>query len=152
VKALLATVAAAGLCEAAASAQELLSAEEILAIVPGAWESDPAEVAEDARGTHRCDQEPEVIRIRRTDDGLVYESTYGYADDAALSRSAVRTTSNAILLRYDGEARLTPDGRPVEWLLFMPDRDHFFWVRTDWLNGGEVNRTAMRRRCPGAIS
>jgi hypothetical protein len=135
---------------APAAAQDGLGYERILEVVTGAWELDPAEVAEEDRGEHRCGQSPEVIRIVEEDGALRYESQSGYAPDAAINRSALRAIPNALVLQYEDEQRLTPAGEPVEWLLFMPDEDHFYWVRVDWLQSQPGGRTSMRRRCPEA--
>jgi hypothetical protein len=123
-----------------------LTAEEIVKVLPGEWELDPSETSEDQRGDDRCGgRSTEVIRITPTEKGLLYESQRGHAPDEPGVHSDILTTSNAILLRYEGEKRLTPAGEPVQWLLFMPDKDHFFWMRVDWIENG--GRTAMRRRC-----
>ncbi|MBI1360354.1 MAG: hypothetical protein GC155_08730 [Alphaproteobacteria bacterium] len=50
-----------------------------------------------------------------------------------------------IRVHYQGEKRLTPAGREVEWLLIMVDRDTFYWHRTDWPATGT---TAPVKRCP----
>jgi hypothetical protein len=130
-----------------------LTSEEIVKVLPGEWELDPSETPEDRRGDDRCGgSEAEVIRITPTEAGLLYESQRGHAPNEPGVRSAILTTSNAILLRYEGEKRLTPSGEPVQWLLFMPDKDHFFWMRVDWLDKGHrtAGRTALRRRCETA--
>lgn len=130
-----------------AKAQDgFLTYQNILAVLPGAWELAPSETDEADRGALRCDQEPTVIRIVPDDDGLLrYESQNGYAEDAQVNRSTIRAIPDAILLQYEDEERVTPDGDLVQWLLFMPDRDHFYWMRTDWIETG--GRTAMHRRC-----
>jgi hypothetical protein len=133
---------------------ELLTPGDILDVLPGVWEIDPAELAKGVETTQRCEDDPQIIRFAPgVDDGAVLYESWFEDDPTRIRRSTVRAEGDAIHIRYEGEERLTPDGDPVEWLLFMPDRDHFFWVRTDWIEDNPGGRTGMRRRCPGgAIS
>jgi hypothetical protein len=135
-----------------------LSYDEIIEVLPGTWEIDPAELdpaalEEDAVAWLRCDRKPLSIAIVQTDEGLVYQGSYvGREGDE--HQSLIRSHRFAILLKYDNEERTTPDGELVEWYLLMPDRDRHYWVRADWLRTQPGARTAMFRRCPedGPIS
>lgn len=151
----LAALAALSLPAAAqvAPGEETLPPERILELISGSWEADPIETPEAERGAHRCEQSPEVIRIVPTEDGPIFEYQRGNVEDAVVLRSAIRHLSMAIWLQYDLEWRRTPEGDLVDWMLFMPDEDHFFMVRRDWVRDGRFNRTPMRRRCPtGPVS
>lgn len=151
--ALLAFGALAGATPAAAQIQmppseQTLPGEQVLELISGAWEADPIETPEANRGTHRCEQQPEIISIRETDQGPVFEYTRGNTENPVILRSAIHSLTSALLIQYDEEWRLTPEGEPVRWMFFMPDKDHFFMARLDWVRDGRFNRTTMRRRCP----
>jgi hypothetical protein len=150
-------VSAAALAAPAAaqvhSAEQTLLGAVVAQIISGSWEADPVETREADRDSHRCDQQPEVIRVSETDDGLLFEYQRGNLDGAAVLTSGIRFLTAAIWIQYDQEWRTTPEGDPVEWFLFMPDENHFFWVQRDRVNGDRFNRTPMRRHCPaGPVS
>lgn len=134
-------------------AEQTLPGTLVAELISGAWEADPIETPEAQRGNHRCDQQPEVIRVSETDEGLLFEYQRGNLEEAMVLTSGIQFLTSAIWIRYHQEWRTTASGAPVEWFLFMPDRDHFFWARRDWVDGARFNRTPMRRRCPiGPVS
>ncbi len=123
---------------------------EILEVISGTWELDPAETPDAERET-RCDLNPVQIRISEGETGRVYESVYVGRPETA-RRSPIRSYPFAMHIKYENEARTTPAGALVEWLLIMPDADHYYWVRTDWVGSQPGGRTALFRRCPAAIA
>lgn len=139
-----------------AQANAELAYDEIIEVLPGTWEIDPAELdpealEDDAVNSMRCDRNPLSITIDETDEGLVYRGSF-VGRDGDGHQSAVRHHPIAILLKYDNEDRTTPSGELVEWFLLMPDRDHHYWIRADWVESQPGARTGMFRRCPGPIS
>lgn len=148
-----ALIAALAAAAPAAAQGETLPGEQVLALISGAWEADPIETPEANRADHRCDAKPEVIRVVEGDAGPRFEYQRGHAEDAIALTSDVRLLTFAVWVQYEQEWRTTPEGDPVEWFFFMPDEDHFFMARRDWMRDGRFNRTTMRRRCPtGPVS
>ncbi len=151
---------AAGICAAATAPSEAdaqaLSLAETMRALPGQWELDPAEVPEEDRGDFRCDQSPlEILITQDETGGFRYQSSKrgdNHADRSPVLSVPSRSGRPLFMVQYEGETRLGDDGEPVSWALEMPDRDHFYWIRSDWLYGHPVPRTPMRRRCPLAVS
>lgn len=137
-------------------AEAELAYDEIIAVLPGTWEIDPAELApeafeDEAANWMRCGRNPLTIAIVETGEGLVYRGAYvGREGDEHQSR--IRHHPFALLLKYDNEDRVTPSGDLVEWYLLMPDRDHHYWVRADWVESQPGARTGLFRRCPEPVS
>ena len=127
---------------------DLLSYEEIIENIEGTW-GIPYDALDDEDVTIRCNRSPITIRLTEDDGVLKYEA-WQLGDDyinRAQVQTVVRTDGSIapfILLRYEGEERLTDSGEPVQWRLAMTDLDSFFWQRTDWPPN---SWTAGRVRC-----
>lgn len=130
------------------SSADLLSPDQILLAIEGRWaiayEDDP-----DPENRFRCDHIALQIRIDEVGGDLVYRSQpedqeIGETSPVMTDILTDGTMAPWIRLHYEGEARLTDDGAPVEWRLIMPDENTFYWARTDWEWG---YTTKPRRRC-----
>jgi hypothetical protein len=62
-----------------------------------------------------------------------------------VQKAADGSDGRSIVIQYDGETRLDDKGKPVVWVLVMPDRETFLWHRVDWPFGAF---TPPSRRCP----
>ena len=131
---------------------QLLSFEEIVETVEGYW-GIPYEADGDEKTQLRCDKSPLRINVWREENRIVYESQmvgHDFIDRSDVSSELTRSGKKApfIVLRYEGEDRLTESGDVVEWRLFMTDPDTFYWQRTDW---DRRMTTAPRIRCPDPV-
>ncbi|MAT34824.1 MAG: hypothetical protein CMK06_06735, partial [Ponticaulis sp.] len=114
------------------------------------WVVDPEEEPDTETN---CGTDFQEIRLERDNNTLVYFSQWSGAEEEARSDVNVMHSVQGellptIILQYDGEMRLDDTGQLVQWALFMPDDDHYYWSRLDWPTG---RRTAMRVRCPDTV-
>lgn len=134
-----------------------LTYEQILAELPGVWVMIPRDAAAPPM-SQLCETASTRISIRQSGANAIYLSEFlgvlpdGKVDEDRFSRSAIRRVAAApgfgmegIHVQYEGEDRLDDNGRPVAWILFMPDRDTFYWHMVGWPRGAT---TVPSRRCP----
>lgn len=134
------------------SAHGQLSVVDTVHLMSGNWELDPSE--EDDRGSFVCSDTPLTIQVAFNDNGeAMFTSRLVAKGQPSTSDLGLKAWGNVhdgayserLVIQYHDEERVTDAGDPVSWYFVMPDRDHFYWVRTDWPDG---SRTALRRRCP----
>lgn len=135
---------------------QALNVADTVRMAPGRWELDPAEVADAQRGALTCDDAPLEIRITEGDGGLRYEAERVGEEGAARASDVLSVPARSgrplMAVRYDDEQTVDAYGRPVAWVLEMPDPNHFYWIRSDRLMTHPIERSSMYRRCPGAVS
>lgn len=139
----------------AASAQTLLDADQILQALPGVWAMYVAREP-DTEPKLGCDDHAISIAVTKNSNGsFQYTSRHaGKAklpdgeDGVATSPICIMTSggkARSIMVQYEDETRLDDKGKPVRWMLLMPDRETFYWHRADWPTGAV---TAPSHRCP----
>lgn len=153
--------ALAALGFSAPTSAQALNVADTLRALPGLWELDPSETPDAERAEFHCDAAALEIRVTQAETGEPrFESQHVGADDIArgpIFAVAARSGRPMVMVRAQapepGAAAQTDDEDvSAEWVLEMPDADHFYWIRRDQLYAHPVARTALRRRCPGATS
>jgi hypothetical protein len=136
----------------AAALAQPIPAADIIKVLPDVWAMG-MQKPPSTELTFDCKADALHIRIERGGSGKhIYISEFRDTDGKVYaSRSTVRYVSNlpafgmgGIVLQYDDEDRLDDKGRPVQWVLLMPDKDKFYWHRVDWR---AERATAPSRRC-----
>ncbi len=153
--------ALAALSVSAPSFAQALNVADTLRALPGLWELDPSETPEAERAAFHCDAQALEIRVTQAATGEPrFESQHVGVEHVArgpILAVAARSGRPMVMVRADapepgGVAQISADGDATEWVLEMPDADHFYWIRRDALYAHPVARTPLRRRCPGATS
>lgn len=142
---------------ATASAQSPVPAERIPEVLAGDWGMLQRDFPW-SKPALRCDRGATRIRFERSGGDLTYTAvpvlTAPLPAGAVIvpARSKVKIVKTVpgfgmggIEIQYDDETRLDASGKPVVWILVMPDSDTFYWHRKDWKPGFT---TAASKRCP----
>lgn len=136
---------------------------DVLTMVQGIWAIDPETVGglpDD--NPFRCGVRMERITI--DPDAMRYQSEFfstisdpdpivpGDAD-AVWSADILHVANDfgdgpAMIIQYDQETRLDPDGDPLGWFLVMTDINHFRWYPMDLDKMRITSMTTGRERCP----
>ena len=124
-------------CGSQALAQNL----DPLIAAQGIWELDPNDNTD--VGDYKCDKDPMTITID------ISEMRYRSIHDEYVSNASITKVGDTYFwIEYDDEERLDNSGNPVSWAFVLENRNQFFWIRNDWLDGDTYEGTSMRRRCP----
>jgi len=54
----------------------------------------------------------------------------------------------SVLIQYESEKRLGPNGEPLQWLLVMPEETSFYWKVKTQDNEMSYGKTFLRFKCP----
>jgi hypothetical protein len=147
-------------CSAAPAAfAQPVSANDIVDELPGLWVMNEAAKVSDPPKVD-CKKQASRIWFESSGNGdLTFFSRQegemrenNYFNGSRQVQSDVRfipdiwkTGMGAIRVQYVGETRLDEQGKPVAWILFMPNRNMFYWHREGWPEGAV---TAPSYRCP----
>ncbi len=110
----------------------------------GEWAFDPEQATEEQMKSFNCKSNPMSVNINQ--QGLVYTSTQ--MGDVTSKAKILFATDTFLKIQYENEERLMDNGKPHVWIMYFVDRDHFVWIREDWIKDGDITgSTQMRIRC-----
>lgn len=112
---------------------------DILALLPGDWrivDSKTGEVKQNCDRAQRLTVSADQKAVLLTEPWANFTARY----------SVIHREGARILTMIDAEKRLTAEGDPVLWWIYLEDADHFRFRRYDWVRGDVT--IDQWQRCP----
>jgi len=111
----------------------------------GVWALDPQYASKEELLEYSCKANPLTISIDKEKN--LFESKH---PDSDINKAGITSNSiNSLEIQYENEQRVMDNGELQVWVMYFLDKDHFAWVRQDWIIDGKVTGgTTPRMRCP----
>ncbi|MCF6275178.1 MAG: hypothetical protein L3J05_05385 [Robiginitomaculum sp.] len=111
----------------------------------GIWALDPQYASKEELVEYSCKTNPLTISIDKEKNVFKVRHPDSDANKAAI----ISSSANSLVIMYENEERVMDNGKLQVWGMYFLDKDHFTWVRQDWIKDGKITgRTTPRMRCP----